>query len=165
MNPLFWQGPGAGGQGPVPSGQYKMLRGMESFGEARMRFRQFRLDNGLPSHEIWVDSGDVIVSNGSLYVFRTRSDDRSSSAEARFNYAASREAGVALETICTMNGGACCFVYLPTDNEDAQRLMVPQNGVKLSVPKAPKEAKLVTNSVAWWLLRLRGKDYLRQFHC
>src|ERR1700679_3124887 len=98
---------------------------MESFGEARMRLRQFLQSNGLPSHEVWVDWGDILSAKGSFYVYKSKCDHRAASK---------REGGIAIEAICTVNDATCCFVYSPASEDEARRLLIPEKGVKLSVP-------------------------------
>ena len=137
---------------------------MESFGDCRRRLSQLIRDHGLPSREMWIDSEDVIVNKRKLFVYNAKREDRTSSAEARFRFAVERDVGIALETICTVNDATCCFVYLPSDRDEADRLMIPRKGVKLSVPTTPPEAKLVTNPVVWWLLKLRASNYLQWTH-
>jgi|SRR5580700_4501889 hypothetical protein len=141
-----------------------MPKDMESFDECSRRLSQLMRDHGLPSREKWVDWGDVIVDKGRYYVYGSKSEDRSCSSEARFRLAAEKDVGIALEAICTVNDATCCFVYLPSSQDEAERLMIPQSGVKLSVPMAPPEAKLVTNAFAWWLRRLRARDHLKSTH-
>ena len=137
---------------------------MESFAEASMRLSQFMQDQGLPSCRMWVDWGDVIVKNGRLYVYRSRTKDRATSAEARFQEAANRGVGVCLEAICIVKDTTCSFVYLPSNDDEADQHWIPASGVKLSVPTYPREARLVSNPIVWSLLKLRAKDYLRWTH-
>jgi len=139
----------------------RCLKSMESFGECRKRLSQLIRDHGLPSCQIWVDWGDVIVNKGELFVLGLRNEDHSAAAEARFLVAANKNAGVAVEVVCTVHDATCCFVYLPSDRNEAERLMIPQRGVKLSVPTVAPEAKLIANQITWWLLKLRGSDYLK----
>ena len=140
------------------------LDGMESFEECAERLRQFAVDQGLPSAQMWVDWGDVVVDSGRFYVNRSHRQDRSQSAEERYRLAVEKDVGIAFEAICTVDHSTCCFVYLPSDQDEAVRLMMPQKGVKLSVAQSPPKAKLVTSPIAWWLLKLRARDYLRWTH-
>jgi hypothetical protein len=137
---------------------------MESFGEWSGRLREFTQDHGWPASQRWVDWGDVIFWRGSLFVRAARDEERSRSAEQRFCLAARNDVAVVLEAICTVNTSTCCFVYLPESPDTADRLMIPRQGVKLSVATKSREAKLVTSRVYWWFLTVRGKDYLRWTH-
>jgi len=137
---------------------------MESFEECAGRLRRFATERGLPSAQMWLDWGDVIVIGGRLYVYRSNRQDRSLSAAARYRSAAEKDLGIALEAICTVDHATCCFVYLPANEDEAVRLMIPDNGVKLSVAQNAPKAKLVTNPIAWWLLKLRARDYLKWTH-
>lgn len=137
---------------------------MESFEECAARLRQFAMDQGLPSGQMWIDWGDLILNGGRFYVYRSNRQDRSLSAAARYRSAAEKDVGIELEAICTVDHATCCFVYVPFDRDEAMRLMIPDRGVKLSVAQTPPKAKLVTNPVAWWLLKLRARDYLKWTH-
>jgi hypothetical protein len=138
---------------------------MELFAESSTRLSQFLQDRGLPPRKMCVDWGDVIVKNGRFYVYRSRTKDRAASAEARFQEAAKRGVGVCLEAICTVKDATCTFVYLPSNDDEADQHWIPASGVKLSVPTDPREARLVSNPIVWAFLKLRAVDYLKVWHC
>ena len=134
---------------------------LEAFNDWRERLGKFLSDQGLPSHEIWIDWGDIIVHKGQFYVKYCGGDGRISIAEARFLAASEKDVGISLEGVCTTNDATFCFAHLPANEDEAARMMIPQHGVKLSVPTHRRKAKLVTNRLTWWLLKFRGEDFLR----
>ena len=137
---------------------------MESFAEWTKRLSDFLRGSGLPARVAWVDWGDVLISQGRLYVRGFAKSSRPSTAETRFQRATDRGVGISLEAVCKVGDASCCFVYLPRDQDEAQRLMIPQTGVKLSVPTLAAEARTIKNPIAWWYLKLHATDYLRQFY-
>ena len=78
--------------------------------------------------------------------------------------AAEREAGISFAGICTLRDATICFAYLPANEDEAARMMVPQKGVKLSVPIHQREAEFVSNRFVWWFLKRRGRDFLNNMY-
>ncbi|WP_321473900.1 hypothetical protein [uncultured Paludibaculum sp.] len=131
------------------------------FYDAVAEFTAFVVKQGYPPSLLWVKSSDVVIDKWSgawtCFVWKGNPSDRERSARRDYQSAVSRDVGVALEAHCKTNRWAICRVFVPLDEDQAERLMIPRTGVKHSAVDDPLSAVLVENKWWWWVLKRLAK--------
>ena len=131
-----------------------------TFNEAATDFAKFAADQGFPAHFLWITAEDIVFWKGHYFVLRGDPAQREVEARERFNEGLARTVGIELEGKSKADGWTICRVYVPEDDIDAQYRMIPQQGVKMSIPTDPKPTVLLKNRplfqlIYWW----RKKTY------
>lgn len=105
------------------------------FAAAVEQFESFLRSQGWPSAIQWFEAEDVTKLAGPSVSLASRGKDYSAAqAEATYERARNRGLGVSMEAVCTSDGRTCAIIAAPKDNEEAERLMYPENGsLKLCV--------------------------------
>ena len=128
---------------------------MPVFGEAVRQFGGFLESQGLSSDLLWVFREDVCRRRQHLFVKVPVPKENFGDVERLYNLGVSRGLGVRLDVLCLLDSRPCCYVWLPSDEEDAAYAML--SGLKLSVPTEPVIAQAVRNGLLWraykWLER------------
>lgn len=127
------------------------------FCAAASEFTTFIVKEGYPPNLLWVKSADVVVRNwnGAWTNFVWKGDPSEGERSARKTYqsAVSRDVGVALEAHCMADRWAICRVFVPIDQDQAERLMIPQTGVKYTAVNEPRPTILVERKLWWHILK------------
>lgn len=128
---------------------------MPIFGEAVEQFGGFLVSQGLSSELLWVFREDVCWRQQRLFVKVPVAEGNVGSVEKLYNLGVNRGLGVRLDVLCLLDTRACCYAWLPSDEEDASYAML--SGLKLSVPVEPMVAHAVRSELLWraykWLER------------
>lgn len=126
--------------------------------EAEEKFRAFLRRENYPDAICWLIPGDVVVSAGPHYRVRKRGAKAEEYAALLYTEGVSRNLGILLEAICATEAETFASVFVPEDDEDAQRhLMGPV--LKLSCPVKRHLTTAITNPLCWrWLSRRHGKQ-------
>lgn len=61
------------------------------------------------------------------------------------------------KVLCKTDRWTICRVFVPLDDNQAERLMIPRTGVKQSAVDDPLSTVLVENKRLWWILKRLGK--------
>lgn len=127
------------------------------FSAAVSEFTTFVVKQGYPPNLLWVKSADVVLHkwNGAWTYFVWKGDPSEGERSARKDYqsAVSRDVSVALEAHCRTDRWAICRVFVPVDENQAERLMIPQTGVKHSAVNEPLPTILVERKLWWRILK------------
>lgn len=112
------------------------------------RFRSFLNDLGHRGPIAWVSPSDaLLVSNG--WLIRPRAQDMvQHDVMAVYETGIERRLGVKFGVLCFEGTIAWCYIYVPSDQTEAEYGMMP-DGLKLSVPTAPLQCRRVTDESEW----------------
>jgi hypothetical protein len=128
---------------------------MPVFGEAARQFGGFLVSQRLSPDLLWVFREDVCGRNQQLPVKIPTPEENAGHVESLYNLGVSRGLGARLDVLCLLGSRPCCYVWLPSDEEDASYAML--SGLKFSVPTEPMVAQAVESSLPWrvykWLER------------
>ncbi|MBN8733741.1 MAG: hypothetical protein J0L64_24615 [Acidobacteria bacterium] len=128
-----------------------------SFDIAKEKFVDFLVNQGFPPRLLWVQPDDVVLREwkgaATLFVRKGDHNQRESDARQEFQSAAERGVGLALEASCKTGDWTICSIFVPENNDQAERLMVPRQGVKLSVAINPPPTVLVEHKWLWWPIK------------
>ncbi len=123
----------------------------DSLEEATLRFREFLRGRGWPDQVQWLTAKTALLSRRGHYWINSRKvKEGMDLARETYHQGVTQGLGISLEALC--NSGSVTFAYIlvPTDREEAERLLIA--GLKLSVPVNPHGARVVKNSFLWWIL-------------
>ncbi|MDQ3816427.1 MAG: hypothetical protein M3362_01900 [Acidobacteriota bacterium] len=130
---------------------------MPAFGEAVQQFGGFLLIQGLSSGLLWVFREDVCWRKQRLLVKVPVPEENARYAESLYNAGVNRGLGVRLDVLCLLGSRPCCYIWVPSDEEDASYAML--SGLKLSVPTEPVMARAVSNGSLWRAYKwLEGRE-------
>lgn len=128
-----------------------------NFYSAAAEFTKFVVKQGYPPNLLWAIPEDVVIRkwNGAWTYFVWKGDPTERERRARKEYqsAISRNVGLALEAHCKTDRWAICRVFVPADEDEAERLMIPQTGIKHSAVNDPQPAILVERKWWWSILK------------
>jgi hypothetical protein len=103
-----------------------------SFEESVARFQQFLKEVGYPTTVLWVKPDDVILTDRRLiYVKQSVSKKNESDAQQAYGLGINRKLGVLFCALCSTDEITYAYVWVPTDELDAQRALMPRD-LKLS---------------------------------
>jgi hypothetical protein len=140
----------------------------KSFNEACQRFSRFLQENGYPEQILWVGPSDVVWHRRLPRVHVRPTPTRWESARQRYATGLSGGFGVSLFAFSELDGTSIAAVILPTDDDAAQRSLIPPRGLKLSAATKKLGARRVANRMTWLIQsvlhrrasRLFGDEYL-----
>lgn len=126
---------------------------VEPFETAVERFKKFLVQQHYPPNLLWLRPEDVVFWCLRYYFRKSDPSDDVALAKAEFESAIARNVGVALQAECKTVRWSLCRVYVPEDDLDAERRMIPKTGVKISATADPKPAIEVCGRIQWRLLK------------
>src|SRR4051812_29793615 len=113
-----------------------------SFEQAVERLRFFLKSDGLPDVIVWVHPNSVVLVRDIFFISSAPSDGAWEWARSQYQLGCDRGIGVELGALCQIKGAVCCFVYLPQDEDEAVRHLMP-DGLKLIHPVPVPDAQVV----------------------
>jgi hypothetical protein len=125
-----------------------------AFDDAIDRFRRF-----LDARQIvWLIPDDVALVPPRLYARWPHANNAEASARARYEEACRMRLGIELGVICQLDDQLGCFVYAPSDEEEASCHQMP-DGLKLSRPEPIPVATGVDQKLRWRYLAWRSRRW------
>jgi len=134
-------------------GSGKMLADL-SFDEALEQFREFLSSQGLSNVLVWVFREEIICQRERIFIKTPVPAKNEALAKACYELGQKRNFGVNIHAFCLLESRPCCYVVLPEDGVDAERMLIPRASVKYSVVTDLIKAEPVSNPVKWHALRL-----------
>lgn len=133
---------------------------VETSESALERFRAFVQQNGFPPHLEWLMPEQVTARPGALYVRHIPTLDDRRAREA-FETATAQNRGVLFQALFCNDAVTFCHAWLPLNDHESQRYLMPQRGLKMSVPAGEYRPKVYTVSghIRWLFLRLGYRKY------
>jgi hypothetical protein len=125
------------------------------FAPAVERYREFLAADGVPTEILWVEREDVTSYKRQIWVRLPLPAENPARAEDRYIRGRSRGLGLRLETLCALDGVACCYVWAPRDRVEAEQAM--STALRFSVPRPVIHARPVRSRIAWAVLTLRNR--------
>jgi len=130
-----------------------------SFKEAKRDFTAFLAANGLLQPILWVFKEDTLSQSTDTYksdfwVKLPLPDENEEFAEMQFALGKSRGFGLVLTAFASCSYGLCCSFVVPTDDEDAQYMLMGPEHLKYSfVSRDMPIAKVIRSGFVWKILR------------
>lgn len=144
-----------------------MMENYPAFEQAVEEFRSFLKSEDLPEEIAWVNPDDAVLINKRIVIRMPDANIARSRALSDYLRGCRRGLGVELGVLCQINVSVCCFVYMPQDEDEAARHLMP-NGLKLTHPVPVPNALIVTNCLEWllakWLSRRWHSQVVLLFH-
>ena len=103
-----------------------------SFEESVTRFQKFLKEVSYPTTVVWVKQDDVILTDKHLiYIKQCIPQKNESDAQRTYGLGMNRQLGVLFGALCSTDEVTYAYVWVPTDELDAQRALMPRD-LKLS---------------------------------
>ena len=128
-----------------------------TFQDASLEFVDFLRSQGIDRQPIWVDHLNAVKFRGTVFVRVSEQDKAVTSAEFTFQRAMKEDLGVQLYAFADLIGRPVCTVEIPQSRREAEELMFSNRFVKYSARTPLMNARPVSNSMCWLLLRLLGR--------
>jgi hypothetical protein len=126
-----------------------------TFENAVAKFQEFLKANQYSGEIVWVQPGDVLLTDKRLVYVRVSSQKaREKMARKTYEEGMPRRRGVLFRTICDLGRTTCSHVWAPGSDDDAERLLMPI-GLKLSVQTDRIRGVPVKSGIWWAYLRVR----------
>jgi len=129
-----------------------------SFDEAKEFFTNFLAENGLTQPILWVFTQDVYSFKTDKYTKKfwlklPLPADNEEFARRHFEFGKRQGFGLALTAFASCAEGLCCSFIVPTDDEDAQYMLMGPEHLKYSFTSRDMPvAKVVRSSILWIFL-------------
>lgn len=117
------------------------------FGEAAREFSAFLESQGAAPGLLWVFREDVCQRGRRVFVRVPVPAENEEIAGGLYERGVKRGLGVRLDALCLLGSRTCCYVWVPSDEEDASYAML--SGLKLSTPAEPEAARAVRSKLLW----------------
>lgn len=128
------------------------------FEGATAEFSSFLEKHGYPPNLLWIDLPDVLLGKWRgewrYFVWNNHPDDRESVVREQVRRADGREVGIAFEAISRTGQHTICRLIVPTDEQDAERRLIPGRRIKYLLADSPIPTILVERKSWWNVLRL-----------
>jgi hypothetical protein len=121
--------------------------------DAQNQLSEFLERQGWPTRVVWLQRNDLLPERQTFWVGPQDSAQTFAAAERVYEEGRRRGLGISVEAICADKKSTFAAIFLPRDEDEAQRLMIPQ-GLKLGVPVEHRRATVV-NALRWAFLRMR----------
>ena len=119
-----------------------------SFDQAVAYFRQFLSNEGLRCELTWLFREDVVFEDDRILIKTPIATENPRLAADSYELGRQRNFGVCLHGFCLFQSRLCCYVILPEDDLDGERMLMSNVAVKYSVASNLREAQAVERSVA-----------------
>ncbi len=123
--------------------QPPLLIAETSFDQAVDYFRHFLSSEGFPCELTWLFREDVIFKGDRILIKSPIATNNLQLAADSYELGRQRKFGVCLHGFCTFESRLCCYVMLPEDDLDGERLLMSNVAVKFSVVTEPREAQAI----------------------
>ncbi len=134
----------------------------ENFDEAVARFREFLGKVGLPEQIIWLSPADAVLTRRRvLYIKSLPPEIGLALAREKYDIGMAAKLGVLFAALCKLENATCCFVWFPSDADEARRsLMLSSGGLKMRAPteKLRLRIKRVRNPIRWKILQIWHRE-------
>jgi hypothetical protein len=127
-----------------------------TFSEATDDLRAFLRREGRPDRIAWVFREDVAEIGSVRFIRAPAPAANAQHAERLYLRGVQRGLGVSLEAFAHTDEVTYAWVFVPTDETDAEYSMVGGEHLKLAIPQERQVPREVTNRASWWLIRLRS---------
>lgn len=132
-----------------------------TFEQAVEQLRAFLESQGLPREIAWVRPRDVALIGRDLSIRLPCANAARERAGSDYLRGCRQRLGVLLGVLCRVDAQVCCFVYIPQDEDESSRHLMP-DGLKLTIPISVPEARAVVDRLEWHLARWQSRRWRSQ---
>lgn len=125
-----------------------------SFSEAKNYFQKFLIQQNLSDDLLWLFLEDIIPQEDGLLVKVPIPFDNDKFAERCYEVGRERGLGVCFYAFALLNSHPCCYIQLPSDEIDAEHMLINNLDLKCSVRTDLLKAKPVNSSLSWSAYKL-----------
>jgi hypothetical protein len=130
---------------------------VDTFEDSAADFARFAVKQDYPPNLLWVKPTDVVLAKWNrrwtYFVWKGDPTKRQDRAKLEYDAAIAGNVGIAFEGKCKTDRWTICRIYVPVDDVDAQRRMIPQTGVKKVVAVEPLATVLMESKIWWSILK------------
>lgn len=120
-----------------------------SFAESKKIFQEFLSEQKISPDLLWVFREDVLLKKDAVLVKVFNSDKNEDLAEELYEIGRERNLGICFHAFALLDSRLCCYIQLPSDQDEAERLLIGNSYLKCSIRNPLMKAKPFTNSVMW----------------
>ena len=124
-----------------------LLIGETSFDQAVSYFRQFLSNEGLHCELTWLFREDLLFEGDRILIRTPIATENSRLAADSYELGRQRGFGVCLYGFCFFQSRLCCYVMLPQDDLDAERMLMSNVALKYSLASSLREGEPIGRSV------------------
>ncbi len=132
-----------------------------SLREASAAFSEFLRNNSYPEQVLWVGEADVLWDRRQLWVRPAKGTW--DAAGEKYADGIKRGLGIALHAFSSIEGMTIATIFVPIDEDVAQRFLISPNGLKFSAATNRLPARHVSSSMKWLFLSARHRTSSRLF--
>lgn len=121
-------------------------------------FKQFLSEQDAPVDLRWVFQEDFRKKEQNMIVVNSNPEKNSKLAEQLYEVGRTRALGMCFQAIGRADSQLYCYVEVPRDADEAERLMFDSSYLKLSIRNPLLEVLLCPNTIVWHLKSL-GSDF------
>jgi hypothetical protein len=137
-----------------------MLPDYPEFDEAVVRFKRFLTTNGWPDQIEWIRLRDIVIVRGTPVVRLLAPGKGHKQARLAYEAAVHKRLGVEMFASFLLSDCTCAWVYGPTDEDEASRLLFP-DGLKLSADVPQRRALSARGTLQWGWYSMRCTNWAR----
>jgi len=126
-----------------------LLLSDSSFAESKKIFQEFLSEQKISPDVLWVFQEEVLLRKDAVLVKVFNPDKNEDLAEELYEIGRERNLGICFHAFALLESRPCCYIQLPSDQDEAERLLIGNSYLKCSVRNPLMKAKPSTNNVMW----------------
>ena len=119
------------------------------FEESKKIFQEFLSEQQISSDLLWIFQEDALLRKDVVLVKTPNPDENENLAEKLYEIGRDRNLGIWFHAFALLDSRPCCYIQLPYDQDEAERLLIGNSYLKCSIRNPLMEAKPFTNKVMW----------------
>jgi len=120
-----------------------------SFEDSKKIFQEFLGEQQISSDLLWVFQEDVLLKKDVTLVKASDLERNENLAKELYEIGRKRNLGVCFHTFALLDSRPCCYIQLPSDQNEAERLLIGNSYLKCSIRNPLMKAKPLTNTLMW----------------
>lgn len=123
------------------------VRTLPGFDHAVNSLKAFLLEQGRSDDLRWIFKEDLTWHDGKFFLRSPVPEENQSFAGQLYERGSEQGLGVMLDVFCLAAGTPYCYVWVPSDERDAELALLA--GLKISVPFEPPIAQTISDKDEW----------------
>lgn len=120
-----------------------------SFEDSKRIFQEFLNEQQISADMLWLFQEDVLLRKDTLLVKASNFDKNENLAKELYEIGRKRNLGICFHAFALLDSRPCCYIELPSDQDEAERLLIGNSYLKCSVRNPLMKAKPFSNTVMW----------------
>lgn len=119
------------------------------FAESKEIFQEFLSEQKISPDLLWVFQEDVLLRKDAVLVKVFNPNKNEDLAEELYEIGRKRNLGICFHAFALLDSRPCCYIQLPSDQDEAERLLIGSSYLKCSIRNPLLKAKPLANTVMW----------------